>query len=374
MNRLVIIGNGFDLAHNLKTSYEHFIVSYLIRHLNEASQKWTSEDELIIIDKKGGGTISFDTIETLEEIISHNHLSFPGRSKGKYYKHDRGFEIKFKSRLFESLMINRNWTDIEKKYFEFILKIQSNNVGSEEMKLKLIVQANADLEIIKNEFISYLNNIQLDGNLNNEILNMISDCFAKNNSAAYASKVKFDLDENKAPNKVCFINFNYTDILEKYLRALNSRQQDQTLHFAIHGSLKNPEQIIFGYGDETHDEYQKLENLDIQELLENIKSFYYPANSYYDEIMEFIEDDKYDIHVIGHSLGLSDRVLLKTLFENQKCKAIKLYHRGTERSQFKKRIALSRHFSNKIEMRNKVLQFNPNDIIPQLIKKNILAN
>ena len=29
MNRIVLIGNGFDLAHGLKTKYEHFIKWYL---------------------------------------------------------------------------------------------------------------------------------------------------------------------------------------------------------------------------------------------------------------------------------------------------------------------------------------------------------
>ena len=29
MNRLIIIGNGFDLAHGLKTSYHDFILHYL---------------------------------------------------------------------------------------------------------------------------------------------------------------------------------------------------------------------------------------------------------------------------------------------------------------------------------------------------------
>ncbi len=29
MNKLLIIGNGFDLAHGLKTSYNHFLLWYL---------------------------------------------------------------------------------------------------------------------------------------------------------------------------------------------------------------------------------------------------------------------------------------------------------------------------------------------------------
>ena len=46
MNRLIIIGNGFDLAHGLKTSCKHFILSYL----NEVWAKLSSgnyEDRLI---------------------------------------------------------------------------------------------------------------------------------------------------------------------------------------------------------------------------------------------------------------------------------------------------------------------------------------
>ena len=30
MNRLIIVGNGFDLAHGMKTSYNHFVKWYLI--------------------------------------------------------------------------------------------------------------------------------------------------------------------------------------------------------------------------------------------------------------------------------------------------------------------------------------------------------
>ena len=38
MNRLVIIGNGFDMAHGLKTSYKDFINWYWERRLNGISR------------------------------------------------------------------------------------------------------------------------------------------------------------------------------------------------------------------------------------------------------------------------------------------------------------------------------------------------
>lgn len=34
MNRIILIGNGFDLAHGLKTSYKDFIEDYWILILN----------------------------------------------------------------------------------------------------------------------------------------------------------------------------------------------------------------------------------------------------------------------------------------------------------------------------------------------------
>ena len=34
MNRLIIIGNGFDLAHGIKTSYKDFIADYLCNAIN----------------------------------------------------------------------------------------------------------------------------------------------------------------------------------------------------------------------------------------------------------------------------------------------------------------------------------------------------
>ena len=40
MNRLVIIGNGFDLAHKMKTSYKDFILHFL----KEGLQKLTEEN------------------------------------------------------------------------------------------------------------------------------------------------------------------------------------------------------------------------------------------------------------------------------------------------------------------------------------------
>ena len=106
-----------------------------------------------------------------------------------------------------------------------------------------------------------------------------------------------------------------------------------------------------------------LENEDNDELLKNIKPFYYPATPNYNELIDFVEDDVLEVYILGHSLGLSDRVLLKTIFENEKCKSIRLFHRGTKESHIKKCISISRHFKDKISMRRKIVDFDVYDVL-----------
>jgi hypothetical protein len=50
MNRLILMGNGFDLAHGLKTSYKDFIIWYLANCLsNVGFYPKVYEDELLKI-------------------------------------------------------------------------------------------------------------------------------------------------------------------------------------------------------------------------------------------------------------------------------------------------------------------------------------
>jgi len=55
MNRIILIGNGFDLAHGMKTSYGDFINDYWgeIRKevLSDAHRGTRYEDDSIIIDR-----------------------------------------------------------------------------------------------------------------------------------------------------------------------------------------------------------------------------------------------------------------------------------------------------------------------------------
>ena len=50
MNRLIIIGNGFDLAHGLPTSYKNFIDDYWGNVIKESKDKDVYDDELFSLN------------------------------------------------------------------------------------------------------------------------------------------------------------------------------------------------------------------------------------------------------------------------------------------------------------------------------------
>jgi purine-nucleoside phosphorylase len=53
----------------------------------------------------------------------------------------------------------------------------------------------------------------------------------------------------------------------------------------------------------------------------------YFETSNYKNMLNFIKNSKeYEIFIMGHSCGISDRTLLKMLFEHEKCSAIKVFY------------------------------------------------
>ena len=52
MNRLIIIGNGFDLAHGVKSKYEDFLLWYLMYKVEELDENTPAIDRLCSIQVK----------------------------------------------------------------------------------------------------------------------------------------------------------------------------------------------------------------------------------------------------------------------------------------------------------------------------------
>lgn len=94
MNRLILIGNGFDLAHGLKTSFKDFIHSYLIECVNTFQQKNSYKDELIEISAK---YYNYPFATRYEINSEHIHVIINDLIKSSE------FEFIFKSPFFEKI-------------------------------------------------------------------------------------------------------------------------------------------------------------------------------------------------------------------------------------------------------------------------------
>lgn len=124
------------------------------------------------------------------------------------------------------------------------------------------------------------------------------------------------------PDQILLLNFNYTKTADLYI----SGSPDFEVNH-IHGELgndKNP--IIFGYGDELDDDYKAISKLNDNDYLKNIKSIRYLETDNYRKLLSFIDSAPFQIYIMGHSCGNSDRTLLNTLFEHKNCVSIKPFY------------------------------------------------
>lgn len=124
------------------------------------------------------------------------------------------------------------------------------------------------------------------------------------------------------PDQILLLNFNYTKTANLYLTKTSEFRVNH-----IHGELdndKNP--IIFGYGDELDDDYKEIAKLNDNDYLKNIKSIRYLETDNYRRLLSFIDSAPFQIYIMGHSCGNSDRTLLNTLFEHKNCVSIKPFY------------------------------------------------
>ncbi len=347
MNRLVLIGNGFDLSHKLKTSYNDFLFYYLKKILNDFFSNLSYEGKLIELHSKSSIN-GFPKMETLDDLINIlNDLKS---------KRDSYISIKYKSQFFQEIIKSfqhNKWVDLENHYFSYLLKMSnaSSNLIDDLSKL------NQEFEHLKIELENYLREVVISDNpIQNPakfdfLLEDIPDDQLIDSKPVYPTSIE----------NIHVLNFNYTPTFNVYAQHLNTKK-NTTINF-IHGELNNPDNpIIFGFGDEHNDEYKKFENKKENQLFEHIKSFKYLRTSNYQDLIRFIDGNEFQVCIMGHSCGLSDRTMLKEIFEHKNCKSILIhYHKwGSdthENDYVNKTYEISRHFTDKGMMRKKVVSF-----------------
>lgn len=410
MNRIILVGNGFDLAHRLPTKYEDFIrafwknVSAQLRVCNHLILKtdlvnvgYTNITTELRMTSRGLARDLFNRTATV--FSSAHEIEEFIRSYGSY------IQLDYNSELFRN--INNNievykWVDIEYEYYNLLKNLNADKAKS----------LNEEFDKLRSMLIDYLQEVQSE-NIDDSILHSpIKECMmapfcAKEISIEsqkvwtnfisrrmneedimdmiklyrplefrertievrkYKTSVQDQIDcmgiesigdtipaDMLYPDRIMLLNFNYTNTADMYM------PNDDNVYFPInhiHGELSNPNSVIFGYGDELDEKYQEIRNLNNNELLKNMKSIRYLEDVNYRNLLTFIESAPYQVYIMGHSCGVSDRTLLNTLFEHPNCVSIKPFYYENEQGQdnyIEIVQNISRNFNDPKKMRDRVV-------------------
>ena len=362
MNRLVLIGNGFDLAHGLKTSYANFIHWYKAHRVEMLGNEHSN------ISKDPLCTIELIDRQALSTYASNFFWTKPNWSHEEFFDYIVQNTHEFKvsrSTFFERIIVGletKGWVDIENEYYELLKSYAFDSVMSEKGKSTSIESLNKQLNYLKDLLITYLQDVCTREP--NKIKSIEDAMYEPFNSEDISLSGENELQEHvvdrmsffkaliitqklvpfggitleglttslkkkmmskypktaMTPNQIMLLNFNYTYTANFY------NKDNQIIENHIHGSIDNNDSVIFGYGDEIDESFKELQKSNIGEVLKYVKSIRYLEAPNYRKILSFIESEPFQVLIMGHSCGNSDRTLLNTIFEHKNCVSIKPYY------------------------------------------------
>lgn len=371
MNRIILIGNGFDLAHGLRTSYQNFIDWYWDEWLKVLKESNNRKESDILCELTLNYSMTwkeFFSTRMKNEKIENSRKFFYGLNK------DISIGIKH-SELFLEItksIESKGWVDIEHDYY----KLLNHSFDSRRINRPKANDLNKQLNYIQNRLVEYLKDIMnKESKLKDNIKSIIYGPIKFRDVAVSATdklvahvingltcsenelKMKLGLYKmtesdfqylneyrkeqnindslvytniltNKypyeffLPDSIMFLNFNYTNTTKLYLPI--PKPGFEINH--IHGELSKPDSVIFGYGDELDENYRNISNLNDNEYLKNFKSIKYLESDRYRKALQFMDAAPFQVYILGHSCGNSDRTLLNTLFEHKNCISVKPYY------------------------------------------------
>ena len=349
---LLVVGNGFDIAHDLSTRYSDFL-DFMTLYISRNYQNWQYWGSINWNDEfrwyKHYGYILRDLhskaiqnakitklMEKYEEkfklIVNENDSlkNFYENNIFRYclyvYAYKQSFDKEF------------NWIDIENEIFKLLTELHSKVFDKKSFKHVFLKipnrQYNDELTAIE-FFFPTVNTALKNKNIPQEffrkevfhhLFNELENfsLLLKN----YLRIVNEDFQEN--PNKIFKINngkslfidnvlsFNYTDTFRIYTPKAE-------VHF-VNGSLED-NKIILGVENlfpETDDTY--IED-DIQFFFKNVQRIFYDFTYKYKNWFEVLDIDpetrrekyfklKTNVYILGHSLTSSDKYILTDLIMN----------------------------------------------------------
>lgn len=424
INRIVLIGNGFDLAHGLPTRYEDFIDWYWKQWWDKlrSCHTDTMSDELCTFTLKNQSTwhcVLWNSVYSMNVPSGEEFIKW-------IYNNSKYFKVT-ESDLFLNItkaLNKKKWVDIENEYYnalysdyidcpeklnkefdflrlklvEYLVFVQRTNEGKslfiEELQNIILEPINESdvaigsqsqfIKFVKSNYGEYYGPSSSMFSISERLSLERKDYHKKamrDFSQMYGQQLEYEgieslSGENRFPEllrypyRLMILNFNYTNTADHYLpEELNNEFLCGINH--IHGILNEPDSVIFGFGDEDDKKYKDIVKLNNNELLKNMKSIKYLEANNYRSMLPFIDSAPYQIYIMGHSCGNSDRTLLNTLFEHKNCVSIKpFYFQKDDGSDNYMDIVqnISRNFTDMKLMRDRVVNKTLCKPLPQYVK------
>ncbi|KGE14629.1 AbiH family protein [Sphingobacterium deserti] len=369
MNKLIIVGNGFDLHHKLPTQYSDFVNWFFEQEFKNAIEAGSRINSFFTIKcteiNSTNGAVRIDSISELRTLVPKMLPERGGLPNIEIRINDAVylFNFEYTSDFFSAISThyeNMKWVDIEMIYYRKLSECLALYRDHRYKFDNTIKKLNEDLSSLKDllcEYLSIVSNIrEIDYNFNYCAEKPVDkNSIVDKHHLEGLNRDQFEDggDRYIIPKSVTFLNFNYTGLTYKLTRNSSFRTID------IHGRLHSKENApIFGYGDEIDEEYFLMEKTNENDFLTHIKSFGYFANNNYSDLVNILESGSYIVYVWGHSCGLSDRTLLNMIFEHDNCAAIQPFYWQKDRftdDYIQITQNISRHFKDKKKMRNRLL-------------------
>ncbi len=315
MLRVLLIGNGFDLAHGAPTSFIDF--SEYLRDKFFIPLLTSNDPNLnIYYHQRIFNYPKSLRYNDLFHISLSDLIGSDNKSTSDVLQHNWNELVPYlRNNLLKTLYIQKadNWFNIEETYFQELVKIHekytlAKTEDNRQRALKNLRHLNTEFLFIEEQLSKYLNTLEIKKN--QEIQSFLYGLTK--------------LTHNELVSKSLFvIDFNYTQTIFKY----DIIAQNILDYSPIHGTLKD--KIILGYGNDKDEQYEFIKKSREDEFLKHFKTHKYLLDRSYQFIIQKLVygNKKFEVDVLGHSLGLTDKTLLKEIFESKNCQRINLYKR-----------------------------------------------
>lgn len=317
---ILVIGNGFDLAHELPTRYTDFLnfINGFSRYYRYNNRKFHKNEINTEVKKYIDNLYTFSSDSMAKQIVQEIAELIKDNVWIKY---------------FNNININEGWVDFESEISKVIQTLDSMRlaVKREIKKGKNKVDMKSYQQVILHNFGIKSGNVRLENLLqvkNKCIfdLNRLTRCleiYLSDYVNSYPVKFKIYDIKNIQVDKV--LSFNYTNTYE---RVYNNYGEQKIEYDYIHGKAN-----IFNSLDECNlvlgiDEYLQDDDRDNDNEYIQFKKFYqriYKRTGC--AYLNWINQAKdLNIYIYGHSLDIADRDILVKLFNSENAKVTIFYH------------------------------------------------